>query len=168
MAERRRRRRIPGATINRVLAVAALLPTASRSALYARLVWSLISDDRVPSSRKALLGGALAYFALPWDIVPDDIPIVGVIDDLVVVVLGVDLFFDGVPAAILEEKLADLGIERAAFERDLGQIRRFTPLPIRRLVRRLPPAVDAVADAARSARLGPRVRGLINKEGSVA
>ena len=88
----------------------------------------------------------------------------GVIDDLVVVVLGVDLFFDGIPAAILEEKLADLGIERAAFERDLGQIRRFTPLPVRRLVRRLPPAVDAVAGrrslgAPRAARPAARQQG---------
>jgi uncharacterized membrane protein YkvA (DUF1232 family) len=168
MAERRRRRRLPGATLNRVLAVAALLPTASRSAVYARLIWSLIGDDRVPTSRKALLGGALVYFALPFDLVPDDVPVLGVLDDLVVVVLGVDLFFDGIPAEILDEKLRDLGIDRAAFDRDLGQIRRLTPRPVRRLARRVPPAVDAVTDAARSARLGPRVRRWINKEGSFA
>jgi len=168
MAERRRRRRLPGATLNRVLAVAALLPTASRSAVYARLIWSLIGDDRVPTSRKALLGGALVYFALPFDLVPDDVPVLGVLDDLVVVVLGVDLFFDGIPAEILDEKLRDLGIDRAAFDRDLGQIRRLTPRPVRRLARRVPPAVDAVTGAARSARLGPRVRRWINKEGSFA
>ena len=50
----------PAATLNRVLAVAlALLPTASRSAIYVRLIWALINDDRVPATRKALLGGAL-------------------------------------------------------------------------------------------------------------
>jgi len=157
---------MPGASLNRFVALAALLPAASRSAIYARLVWSLIGDDRVPTSRKALLGGALAYFALPFDLVPDDIPVLGMLDDLVVMVLGVDLFFDGIPAGILDEKLGDLGIDRAAFERDLGQIRRLTPFPIRRIVRRLPPVVGAVADAARSARLGPRLRGFIDKEGS--
>ena len=168
MAERRRRRRLPGATLNRVLAVAALLPTASRSAVYARLIWSLIGDDRVPTSRKALLGGALVYFALPFDLVPDDVPVLGVLDDLVVVVLGVDLFFDGIPAEILDEKLRDLGIDRAAFDRDIGQIRRLTPRPVRRLARRVPPAVDAVAGAARSTRLAPRIRRWIDKEGSFA
>jgi len=168
MASRRRRRLLPGATINRVLAVAALLPTASRSAIYVRLIWSLINDDRVPTSRKALLGGALVYFALPFDVVPDDVPILGMVDDLVVVVLGVDLFFDGIPAGILDEKLLDLGIDRAAFDRDLGQIRRMTPSPIRRLARRIPPTVDAVADAARSSRIGPRLRGWINQEDSFA
>lgn len=168
MAERQKRRRVPGATLNRVLALAALLPTASRSAIYVRLILSLIGDDRVPASRKALLGGALVYFALPFDVVPDDLPVLGVLDDLVVVVLGVDLFFDGIPAEILDEKLGDLGIDRAAFERDLGQIRRLTPLPVRRLARRIPPAVGVVASTARSSRLGPRVRRWINKEGSFA
>lgn len=168
MAERRKRRRMPGASLNRILALAALLPTASRSAVYARLILSLIGDDRVPASRKALLGGALVYFALPFDVVPDDLPVLGVLDDLVVVVLGVDLFFDGIPAEILDEKLGDLGIDRAAFERDLGQIRRLTPHPVRRLARRIPPAVDVVAGAVRSSRIGPRVRRWINKEGSFA
>ncbi len=168
MTVRRRRRRLPGAGLNRMLAMAAFLPTASRSVVYARLIWSLIGDDRVPTTRKALLGGAMVYFALPFDIVPDDVPILGMLDDLVVVVLGVDLFFDGIPDGILDEKLTDLGVDRAAFERDLGQIRRLTPRPVRRLVRRIPPAIDVVADAVRASGLGPRVRGWINKEGSFA
>jgi uncharacterized membrane protein YkvA (DUF1232 family) len=151
-----------------MLAMAAFLPTASRSVVYVRLIWSLIRDDRVPTSRKALLGGAMVYFALPFDIVPDDVPILGMLDDLVVVVLGVDLFFDGIPDGILDEKLTDLGVDRAAFERDLGQIRRLTPQPVRRLVRRIPPAIDVVADAARASGIGPRVRSWINKEGSFA
>jgi uncharacterized membrane protein YkvA (DUF1232 family) len=159
---------MPGANLNRMLAMAAFLPTASRSAVYVRLVWSLINDDRVPMTRKALLGGAMVYFALPFDIVPDDIPILGLLDDLVVVTLGVDLFFDGIPDEILDEKLLDLGVERAAFERDLGQIRRLTPLPVRRLVRRLPGALDVVAGAVHRSGLGPRVRGWIDKEGSFA
>jgi uncharacterized membrane protein YkvA (DUF1232 family) len=159
---------MPGANLNRMLAMAAFLPTASRSAVYVRLVWSLINDDRVPTTRKALLGGAMVYFALPFDIVPDDVPILGLLDDLVVVTLGVDLFFDGIPDEILDEKLLDLGVERAAFERDLGQIRRLTPLPVRRLVRRLPAALDVVAGAVQRSGLGPRVRGWIDKEGSFA
>jgi uncharacterized membrane protein YkvA (DUF1232 family) len=142
--------------------------SASRSAVYARLVWALINDERVPASRKALLGGALVYFALPFDVVPEGVPLLGVLDDLVVVVLGVDLFFDGIPDEILDEKLADLGIDRAAFEHDLAQVRRLTPKPIRQLARRLPPAIGAVARAARASGLGPRVRGWIDKEGSFA
>jgi uncharacterized membrane protein YkvA (DUF1232 family) len=168
MADRTKRHGITGLSLNRLVALAALLPAASRSAIYVRLIWSLLGDDRVPASRKALLGGALAYFALPFDLVPDRVPVLGMLDDLVVMVLGVDLFFEGIPAGILDEKLADLGIDRAAFEHDLGQIRRLTPLPVRRIVRRLPPVLGTVASAARSARLGPRVQGLIHKEGSLS
>jgi uncharacterized membrane protein YkvA (DUF1232 family) len=159
---------VPGATVRRLLLVSAFLPIASRAPLYARLGWELLADPRVPTARKALLAGALAYLVVPFDIIRDDVPILGALDDLVVVVLATDLFFDGVPAEVLEEKLADLGVDRLAFERDLGQVRRMTPRPIRRLVRRIPEAVDVVVGAARATGLGPRVRGWINKEGSFA
>ena len=44
-----------------------------------------------------LLGAAAGYLVLGRDIIPDDVPILGGLDDLVVVVLAVDLFLDGVP-----------------------------------------------------------------------
>ena len=91
--------------------------------------------------------------------IPDDVPIIGGLDDLVVVVLAVDLFLDGVPDDLLHEKLDELGIDRAAFERDIAQIRRLTPGPVRRTIRRVPgldrPAGDAIeATRSRAARAG--------------
>jgi hypothetical protein len=74
--------------------------------------------------------------------VPDRIPVIGGLDDLVVVVLGVELFFDGVPAELLGEKLEELGIDRAAFERDIDTIRRLIPRPVRRAIRELPRLID--------------------------
>ena len=169
MAGRRTKRRgMPGATLRRFIALAVLLPVAGRAPLYARLVWALIQDERVPTARKAILGSALAYVAMPFDLIPDEMPILGMFDDLIVGVLGLDLFFQGIADAVIDEKLLDLGLDRAAFDRDLGQIRRLVPRPVRRIVRRIPQAVDIAAGAARSTRLGPRVRGWINKEGSFA
>jgi uncharacterized membrane protein YkvA (DUF1232 family) len=159
---------MPGATLRRFIALAMLLPVAGRAPLYARLVWALIQDERVPMARKAILGSALAYVAMPFDLIPDEMPILGMFDDLIVGVLGLDLFFQGIADAVIDEKLLDLGLDRAAFDRDLGQIRRLAPRPVRRIVRRIPQAVDIAAGAARSTRLGPRVRGWINKEGSFA
>lgn len=47
----------------------------------------LLSDPRVPRSRKLLLAGLVAYLALPIDLVPDFIPVAGQLDDAIIVVL---------------------------------------------------------------------------------
>ena len=157
-----------GRALGRVLSMTAFLPVASRAPIYARLIWSLLRDERTPMSRKVLLGGALGYLVLPADLIPDRIPLIGGLDDLVVVVLAVDLFIDGVPSEVLGEKLDELGIERGSFERDIAQIRRIMPAPVRRAIRRVPQAVGLGAGALRSTRIGPRVRAWITKEGSLA
>ena len=87
---------------------------------------------------QALLGAAAGYLVLGRDLIPDTIPIIGGLDDLVVVVLAVDVFLDGVPPELLQEKLDDLAIDRVAFDRDVAQIRRLTPGPVRRTIRRVP------------------------------
>lgn len=47
----------------------------------------LLADPRVSTANKALLWFLLAYIASPIDIVPDFIPIAGVLDDAIVVAL---------------------------------------------------------------------------------
>ena len=51
------------------------------------LVGRLVRDPRVPRRRKLLLVGLIGYLALPFDLVPDFIPVAGQLDDLIVVVL---------------------------------------------------------------------------------
>ncbi|MCX6083927.1 MAG: DUF1232 domain-containing protein [Caldiserica bacterium] len=49
-------------------------------------VWFLVlKDSRTPRVSKWLLGAALAYLASPVDLVPDFIPVLGQLDDLVIV-----------------------------------------------------------------------------------
>src|SRR6185436_1308819 len=98
------------------------------------------------------------------DLIPDYVPVIGGIDDLVVVVLAVDLFLEGVPEDLLEEKLDDLGIDRAAFDRDIAQVRRLTPSPVRRTIRRVPGLLAGAGEAMRHFGLGPRMRAWISKE----
>ena len=157
-----------GRAVSRVMTMSAFLPVASRAPMYARLMWALVIDERTPVSRKVLLAGALGYLVLPADLIPDRIPIIGGLDDLVVMVLALDVFLDGVPSEVLHEKLDELGIERSSFDRDVAQLRRLMPGPVRRAIRRVPQAFDLGASALRSTRIGPRVRTWINKEGSLA
>jgi uncharacterized membrane protein YkvA (DUF1232 family) len=162
--KQKRQRGIGSAGITRMLSLLAFLPVASRVPDYARLVTALVLDERMPKDRKVLLGAAAGYLVLGRDIIPDDVPIIGGLDDLVVVVLAVDLFLDGVPRDLLEEKLLDLDIDRVAFDRDVAQIRRLTPGPVRRTIRRVPTLINGVGDAISQLGLGPRVRAWINRE----
>lgn len=154
--------------VRRTVAMLALLPMAGRLPLLVRILAALVRDPRVPASRKALLAGALGYVVSPLDLVPERIPIVGMLDDLVIAALALDAFFAGVPDEVLEEKLAEAGLPRAAFDEDVSRVRRTIPRPVRRVVHRLPAALDVGARAARRAGIAPRVRGLFVKEGSPA
>ncbi|MGZ8528942.1 MAG: DUF1232 domain-containing protein [Candidatus Limnocylindrales bacterium] len=160
----RSRRSRGRAGFGRALKLLAFLPVASRIPTYARLVTALVLDDRMPAGRKALLAGAAGYLIVGRDLIPDELPILGGIDDLVVVVLAVDLFLDGVPDDLLEEKLEDLGIDRSAFDRDVAQVRRLTPAPVRRTIRRVPGLIGGAGDLIRQLGLGPRMRAWIPKE----
>jgi uncharacterized membrane protein YkvA (DUF1232 family) len=160
----RSKRSRSGVGIGRALSLLAFLPIASRVPMYTRLITSLVMDERMPANRKAMLAGAAGYLVLGRDLIPDDWPIIGGLDDLVVVVLAAEMFLDGVPEDLLEEKLAELGIDRAEFDRDVAQVRRLTPGPVRRTIRRGAELVGGVGEAVRQLGLGPRTRAWINRE----
>ena len=63
----------------------------------------LLRDPRVPRRRKLLVVGLIAYLAMPFDLVPDFIPVAGQLDDaiLVAVVLRLVLRASG-PALVRE------------------------------------------------------------------
>lgn len=150
--------------LGRALGLMALMPLASRAPLYARLMLALVVDDRTPAARKVVLAGAAGYLIVGRDLIPDQIPVLGGLDDLVILVLAVDLFLDGVPEELLNEKLADLEIDRVAFDQDVARVRRLTPGPVRKAIRRVPDLVDGVAAMIQQSGVGPRVREWISRE----
>ena len=151
----------------RALSLAALLPLAVRSPAYVRLTWELVRDPRVPTERKALLGLAAGYVLSPWDLLPR-FPLIGALDDLIVICLALSIFAEDLPEDVLEEKLAGLGISRAEYERDLAQVRWIIPWPLYRLVLGLPGAVRAGGTIVRQTGLDRRLRERIYPEGSTA
>jgi uncharacterized membrane protein YkvA (DUF1232 family) len=67
------------------------------------LVRRLLSDPRVPRRRKLLLGVLVGYLALPFDIVPDFIPVAGQLDDAIVVAIVLRLVLRGGGEDLLRE-----------------------------------------------------------------
>jgi uncharacterized membrane protein YkvA (DUF1232 family) len=157
-----------GGSVRRFLGLLALLPLAGRAPLYARLLWALALDERIPASRKAVLVAGIGYAFLGRDLIPDDVPVFGGLDDLVVLAIATDVFLDGVDEVVLTERLFDLGIPRSAYDEDVARIRSILPGPVRRTFHRLPQVIDVAAEAIQNAGVGPRLRSWIQREGSPA
>ena len=67
------------------------------------LVARLLRDERVPRRHKLLLAALGGYLALPFDLVPDFIPVAGVLDDALVVLLVLRKLVRGAGSAVVEE-----------------------------------------------------------------
>jgi uncharacterized membrane protein YkvA (DUF1232 family) len=52
-----------------------------------RLIRRLAADESLPSGVRVRLGLLLAYLALPFDLIPDFIPVLGYADDAIIVTL---------------------------------------------------------------------------------
>lgn len=60
-------------------------------------------DPRVPWYAKVLVAAIVAYALSPIDLIPDFIPILGYLDDLIIIPLGIALVLRMIPADVLEE-----------------------------------------------------------------
>ena len=81
---------------------------------FLRLYWRLLRDGRVSVWPKALLVGALAYVVLPFDLIPDMIPFVGEVDDVVVLLVAARWFLAWCPPAVVREHAAAIDARRQA------------------------------------------------------
>jgi len=155
-----RRNTSRGAGTLRILNLLPFLPLAGRAPMYARLLWALVIDPRVPVTRKMLLGFAGAYVLSPIDLIPERIPFFGAVDDVAVVVLAIDVFLDGLPETLVNEKLVELGIAPSELEADLARVRRMVPKPIRQFAAEMPELLDRIALRMSGAGMNSRVRQL--------
>ena len=81
-----------------------------RAKQWARLIkrdvialWIAARDPRVPWYAKALAMAVAAYALSPIDLIPDFVPVLGYLDDLVIVPLGILLVVALIPAALMAE-----------------------------------------------------------------
>lgn len=80
-----------------------------------RVYQLLIQDHRTPRPAKFLLLLVVGYLALPFDLIPDVIPVIGQLDDALVVPVLILIALKLIPTAIIEEcRLKTAAIEDAS------------------------------------------------------
>lgn len=67
---------------------------------------SAARDPRTPWYAKALALVVVAYAMSPVDLIPDFIPVLGVVDDLILLPLGIALVLHFIPPAVMAEHRA--------------------------------------------------------------
>ena len=97
--------------------MSALAVWRQRAQLLKRDVYALYlacRDPRVPLLARVLAAGVAAYAFSPIDLIPDFIPVLGYLDDLIVVPLGVLLVLRMIPPPVLADCRARAEAEFAA------------------------------------------------------
>jgi uncharacterized membrane protein YkvA (DUF1232 family) len=74
----------------------------------------VLRDERTPASAKLFLGLAIGYLCMPFDLIPDFIPVIGHLDDAVIIPALVFVALRSVPPEIVSEHREQVIRERAA------------------------------------------------------
>jgi uncharacterized membrane protein YkvA (DUF1232 family) len=78
---------------------------ATRMATYLIALWKLFKHPQTPRAAKWVAVAVLAYAVSPIDLIPDFIPVLGLLDDVVLIPLGIALVVRLTPRAQWEARL---------------------------------------------------------------
>jgi uncharacterized membrane protein YkvA (DUF1232 family) len=66
-------------------------------------LWIAARDGRTPMVAKIVAGAVAAYALSPIDLIPDFVPVLGYLDDLIIVPLGILIAIRLIPAPLMSE-----------------------------------------------------------------
>ena len=72
-----------------------------------RLIWKLLTDSRVPFWIRIALPLALLYVISPIDILPDFIPVMGRVDDIIAIVASIMILLKLAPKKVVNQYKKD-------------------------------------------------------------
>ncbi|OHX68365.1 YkvA family protein [Flammeovirga pacifica] len=85
-----------------------IVKKAGEKVVYAGLIlFFMYIDNETPSKAKAAIAGALGYLIIPFDLIPDFVPVVGFADDFSVVVAAISY-----AAVCLKEEHKNLAVAK--------------------------------------------------------
>lgn len=89
--------------------IASVAKKAGQKIIYAvLLLYYVLKSPDVSGKDKSLIIGALGYFILPVDLVPDVIPVVGFTDDLAAILTVLKIVWDNVTPSVRQQAKAKL------------------------------------------------------------
>ena len=72
------------------------------------LATGLMRDERLPVGLRLIPPLLILYLAMPLDIIPDFIPVIGQVDDVLVLLIGGALLVKFAPVGLLDERITQL------------------------------------------------------------
>ncbi len=103
----------------------------------AKLLVRLSRDPRVPVRAKRVAAALAVYVALPIDLAPDWIPVVGVVDDLLALVVAVTVLLEAAPDEAVAEHWDGTPETLRRVKMAAGLVMDLLPRRVRWLLRRL-------------------------------
>ena len=82
-------------------------------------LWFALRDPRTPWAARVVGALVVAYALSPIDLIPDFIPVLGLLDDLILLPLGIALCIRLIPADVFEDA------RRRAIDAELRPVNRF-------------------------------------------
>jgi uncharacterized membrane protein YkvA (DUF1232 family) len=73
-----------------------------------QLAGNLLDDERIPSSVRLVLPFVILYLSVPLDLIPDFLPVVGQLDDILVGVVGAGMLMKFAPVSVMEDHITAL------------------------------------------------------------
>jgi uncharacterized membrane protein YkvA (DUF1232 family) len=99
-----------------------LAGTVARLPRYLKLAKGLAGEPTLPAQHKAAVGLGLGYAVLPFDLIPGIIPVLGQLDDMAAVLLGIRHALRACPPDVGAAHLARAGLKPSAIDDDLRTV----------------------------------------------
>ena len=114
-----------------------VMGTISELPNFLRLLYGLITDNRVNAVDKLVVAGAIAYILLPIDVIPDFIPFLGEVDDVFLLILALQRLIGNAGRAVIQSYWAGdpADLNAMNLEKVLASAAFFLPRRMRRRLR---------------------------------